>query len=217
MLTGGGAGEASEGGGVGGVPAGAADLLDPARVYSRDEVRARPSPVPARAGVYAWYFDEIPPGVPTEGCRVAGAGTLLYVGIAPREPPADGSAPSRQNLRTRVRAHFTGNAAGSSLRLMLGCHLAERLGIELRAVNERGTRLTFTEAGEARLSEWMGAHARVAFTTVDEPWTLERRLIEEQVLPLNVAHNARSPHHRALKDLLANHRRRARALAVVPD
>ncbi|WP_386143941.1 GIY-YIG nuclease family protein [Streptomyces yanii] len=37
---------------------------------------------------------------------------------------------STQNLRTRVRYHYRGNAAGSTLRLTLGC----LLGLELRRV-----------------------------------------------------------------------------------
>ncbi|WP_394816236.1 GIY-YIG nuclease family protein [Streptomyces mooreae] len=37
---------------------------------------------------------------------------------------------STQNLRKRVRYHYRGNAAGSTLRLTLGC----LLGLELRRV-----------------------------------------------------------------------------------
>lgn len=46
-------------------------LLSPGQVHSRDEVLARDSAIPARPGVYAWYFDELPPGVPRSGlhCR----------------------------------------------------------------------------------------------------------------------------------------------------
>ncbi|AHH97586.1 GIY-YIG nuclease family protein [Kutzneria albida] len=190
------------------------ELLNPVRVYSRDEVAVRDSVVPSRPGVYAWYFDQALPGVLTEGCRVGDAGTLLYVGIAPKAPPANGKPPSRQHLRQRIRYHFRGNAFGSTLRLSLGCHLTEQLDIELRRVGRSGTRLTFTKLGEDMLSEWMAAHARVAFTVHDEPWKLEHALISKEIFPLNISHNIRSPYYATLRALRAEHKRRARALPV---
>lgn len=42
-------------------------LLTPLKLYTRDEVLARPSLVPKKSGVYAWYFRAIPPIVPLEG------------------------------------------------------------------------------------------------------------------------------------------------------
>ncbi|MER6923283.1 GIY-YIG nuclease family protein [Streptomyces spiralis] len=54
----------------------------------------------------------------------------------------------------RGRYHYRGNAAGSTLRLTLGC----LFGLELRRVGS-GTRLTFGRVGEARLSQWMAANA----------------------------------------------------------
>lgn len=188
-------------------------LLNPEHVYSRAEATSRRSVVPARAGVYAWYFDDVPPGVPTEECRVGEFGMLLYVGIAPKAPPMNGARRSKQHLRQRVGYHFNGNAYGSTLRLTLGCHLTEHLGIALRRVGS-GTRLTFTNAGEERLSEWMGAHARVAFVLDDEPWKLEHELIKREVLPLNIAGNSHSPYCLSLRTLREEHKRRARELPV---
>ena len=77
-----------------------------------------------------------------------------------------------------------GNAEGSTLRLSLGCLLADDLGIKLRRVGS-GKRLTFS-AGEERLSRWMGENARVAWHVCDEPWKLEARLISSVNLPLNL-------------------------------
>jgi hypothetical protein len=37
-----------------------APLLRPARLWTREEVLARPSPVPAAAGICAWYFTALP-------------------------------------------------------------------------------------------------------------------------------------------------------------
>lgn len=42
------------------------DLLCPARLFSRDEVLSRPSPISKSPGDYEWYFREIPPDVPTD-------------------------------------------------------------------------------------------------------------------------------------------------------
>ena len=44
------------------------------------------------------------------------------------------AAPSRQTLRSRLRDHVAGNAFSSTLRLTLGCLLADRLGITLQQV-----------------------------------------------------------------------------------
>ncbi|MEV6500759.1 GIY-YIG nuclease family protein [Streptomyces prunicolor] len=70
---------------------------------------------------------------------------MLYVGIAPRYMA---NRTSTQNLRKRVRYHYRGNAAGSTLRLTLG----SLLGLELRRVGS-GKRMTFGKAGEATPSQ----------------------------------------------------------------
>jgi hypothetical protein len=118
-----------------------AALLTPTKLWTRTEVLARPCPVPASAGVYAWFFDSLPQRVPTEGLVRSAGLALLYVGISPKRPSAVGS-PSCQTLRSRLRYHFQGNAEGSTLRLSLGCLLSRDLGIELRRVGS-GRRMTF--------------------------------------------------------------------------
>jgi hypothetical protein len=89
-------------------------ITDPVRLWSRDEMTARPCPVPATPGVYGWYFREIPPRVPVEGCVTHRGLTLLYVGISPRKPSKKGKA-SGNNLWKRLRGHLRGNASGSTL------------------------------------------------------------------------------------------------------
>ncbi len=91
-------------------------------------------PLPARSGLYGWYFRQLPYSVDTSRCATQGDMALLYLGIAPKAPPANGRPPSRQMLRSRIRYHYRGNAAGSTLRLTLGCLLAEPLGTQLRRV-----------------------------------------------------------------------------------
>lgn len=123
---------------MGELPPGAAGLVRPDRVWSRAEVLGRPSPVPAVAGTYAWYLTQLPAAIDTTRCISWAGLTLLY-----------------------VRQHYALNAYGSTLRLTLGCLLADRLGLVLRRVGS-GTRLTFAD-GEARLSQWMADNAFVCW------------------------------------------------------
>ncbi|MGG6242592.1 GIY-YIG nuclease family protein [Nodosilinea sp. AN01ver1] len=183
-------------------------ILYPTRLWSRPEVLARNCPVPGMAGVYAWYFRKVPPGVPIEGChRVEGA-TLLYVGISPSKPSSSG-----QQLKERVRQHYNSNAFGSTLRLTLGCLLANELGIELRRVGSSGKRLTFAD-GEQALSNWMEANALVTWMETPEPWVLEPQLISQLSLPLNLEHNESHPFYPILSELRKSWRARARELPV---
>lgn len=140
---------------------------------------------------------------------------MLYVGISPRKPPANGRPPSSQTLRSRIRYHFRGNAEGSTLRLTLGSLLAEPLGLQLRRVGS-GRRRTFSE-GEAVLSAWMGQHARVSWVTTGEPWVLESRLIGQMQLPLNLDQNRQGAFHDDVKSARARQAARARALPVLPE
>ncbi|WP_435241792.1 GIY-YIG nuclease family protein [Streptomyces cucumeris] len=52
---------------------------------------------------------------------------------------------STQNLKKRVRHHYGGNAAGSTIRLTIGC----LLGLELRRVDSRSRGTTPRSTGEA--------------------------------------------------------------------
>jgi hypothetical protein len=189
------------------------ELLQPAALHTRQEVLTRPCPVPASPGVYAWYFDEAPPGVPLDGCHRHGSEVLFYVGISPKAPPKNGGKASGQSLRTRVRYHYRGNAEGSTLRLTLGCLLSPLLGIELRRVGS-GQRFTFSE-GEEMLSDWMGRHARVCWTVFEQPWLVENELIDRFVLPLNLDQNKNSGFRGELSSLRATQRAQARILPVI--
>ena len=173
-------------------------LLEPTRLFTRQEVLRRPSPVPSRPGVYAWYFRDLPPGVPSDGCHSHAGLPLLYVGISPSKPPSNGKAPSKQSLARRLRYHFSGNAAGSTLRLTLGCLLAEKLVIYLTRVGS-GARYTFTNPGEIKLDAWMERNALVCWVEHPQPWELEAELLEYLALPLNIHGNARHPYTPALR------------------
>ena len=182
-------------------------LLAPDRLFTRGECLSRGCPVPRAPGLYAWYFREIPPGVPVGDCRRAQGATLLYVGISPKRPPRNGGVASRQTLRSRIKNHYRGNAAGSTLRLTLGCLLETELGLRLRRVGG-GDRCTFGE-GEQQLSGWMEANALVTWLPSVEPWRLEEQLIASVSLPLNLDQNRHHAFHDRLSALRREARRRA--------
>ena len=149
-------------------------MISHERLYTSAEL----AEVPREPGVYVWFFDEIPDGVPTGGCHVAEHGTARYVGIAT----------VKRTLRSRLQNHFRGNASGSTLRLTLGCHL----GIALRRT---GNRLTFGDQ-EPVVSAWLAAHGRVACVADPAPERLERELLGSGRFPLNIKDN---PHPYAAK------------------
>ncbi|MDN4478668.1 hypothetical protein QQX10_10750 [Demequina sp. SYSU T00039] len=190
-----------------------AELLRPGTVTSRDQALSRPSPVPPRPGIYAWYFDVPPSGVPTAGTHHTEFGDLLYVGISPKEPPRNGKPPSKGNLRARIQTHYRRNASSSTLRLTLGSLLSNELGIQLRRIGSGG-RLHFGD-GEAALSLWMEEHARVCWMVDPEPWLAESELISGLVLPLNLDQNKSGGFYRTLKDARDEQRHVARSLPVV--
>jgi hypothetical protein len=189
------------------------ELTKPKRLWTRAEILIRPCPVPREPGVYAWFFKQVPPSVPVEGCYRSHDATLLYIGISPKRPPANGAPPSRQRLWNRVRYHLRGNAEGSTLRQSLGCLLAETLNIELCRVGS-GKRRTFA-SGEDRLSEWMHHNALVCWFPVEEPWDAEAKLISTLSLPLNLHGNERHPFHPVLSELRRSQRERADRLPIV--
>ena len=181
-------------------------LLDPPRLWSRDEVLTTAC-VPRTPGVYAWYFRDVPSLAPTTGCVVRNGLTLLYAGIAPKAPPKNGTAPSQRTLWHRIRYHMRGNAYGSTLRLTLGCLLADHLNIQLRRVGSGG-RLTFAD-GEARLSGWMAENAFVCWIETNQPWVVEEQFIASVCLPLNLDQNRSHAFHATLSGLRRAAKRRA--------
>lgn len=173
-----------------------------AQLHTRDEVFRDLDVVPAAAGAYGWWFREIPGGIDTAGCEQRDGFTLLYVGISPGPPRADGKPRAPQDLRKRIRYHFgAGNAGadGSTLRKSLGVLLGEQLGFVLRRIGS-GKRQTFA-GGEAVLTQWMAENAAVSWVLHPEPWFLEPKLINALVLPLNFQDNDRNAFAPELKRL----------------
>lgn len=163
------------------------DLTANPQLFSRSEVLSKPSPVPAESGIYAWYFRDIPEGVPTENCHMIGDLTLLYVGISPVK------SMSAENLKKRVQTHYRGNAWGSNIRLTLGVLLENQSGYPLRRVGS-GNRRTFTHLGERWLDSWMERNAFVCWSQIKEPWNIEAGVIGQIDLPLNNEFNTSHPY-----------------------
>jgi hypothetical protein len=186
----------------------ASALLMPLRTWTRAEVLNQECPVPRESGVYAWYFKSIPPSVPIANCERFGDLTLLYAGISPRRPSSDGKSVSQQKLRNRIRSHYKGNASSSTLRLTLGCLLAETLSIRLQKTGS-SNRLTFGN-GESRLSAWMQEHATVTWMCHSEPWDFEKELIKYICLPLNLHGNSQREFYKKLTAIRRGAREAAR-------
>jgi len=74
--------------------------------------------------------------------------------------------------------------------------------------------MTFS-ADEASISEWMATNAFVSWVTYDRPWEVERQLISEVSLPLNLDMNQSHPYWHVLSQLRRQARQQARELPVV--
>ena len=117
-------------------------------------------------------------------------------------------APTSDLVVNTCRGDMQGNAAGSTLRLTLGC----LLGLELRRVGS-GTRRTFASR-EADLSAWMEQYAAVCWIETNEPWLVEKTFIASVNLPLNLDQNRGHVFHPALSELRRAAKRRANELPV---
>lgn len=171
---------------------------------------SRPCPIPAKRGVYAWYFSSIPDGVPTDGCLSVDGHTLLYVGISPKNES------SSQNLRKRITYHYRGNAEGSTLRLTLGVLLAQQSDFPLRRVGS-GNRMTLTHLGEQWLDQWMAEHAKICWVEDTAPWVLEDELLRQVSLPLNLQGNSHHGFSARLSELRQKAKAAARETAVAQE
>ena len=181
-------------------------LIRPKRLWSWRELRSSPTYPPASPGVYAWWFREIPPGVPTWGTERHHRYRLLYVGISPSKPSASTGKQSKQNVRERLRYHFSGNASGSTLRMTLGSLLLKELKLKPVATDSGSIRFG---TGEDRLDEWMARWARVCWIEYERPWELEDVAIRGLRLPLNIQGN----NDEEFRAVLKRARARARASA----
>ena len=185
-------------------------LADPLILYSRSDVLSKPCPVPQNRGLYAWFFKEVPPNVPTDGCMTKDGMTLLYVGISPKNET------STQNLRKRIIYHYRGNAEGSTLRLTLGTLLTEQSDFPLTRVGS-GKRMTFTHLGEQWLDDWMEENAFVAWVKHPAPWEVESEIFKDLSLPLNIQDNDCHPFAKQLSAMRSGAKRQARETPIANE
>jgi hypothetical protein len=164
----------------------------PSTLFTVDDVIGKPSAAPDEAGIYAWWFDELP-NVPLTGALEQNGFRLAYVGIASYRPG------SRRTLRQRLRNHCSGPIATSTLRRSLAAVLIDQLNLHPCRMQGQKTRLADGE--EARLTEWLAAHGRVSWIASATPWLLEDELLlNGPSLALNIRGNAH-PFVRELRSL----------------
>lgn len=186
------------------------ELTAPTKLWSRSEILARPSPAPEQRGLYAWYFKNVPAGVPADGCHMTDGKTLLYAGISPKNET------STQSLKKRITTHFRGNAEGSTLRLSLGVLLCSQSSYPLRRVGS-GKRKTFTHMGEQWLDNWMQQNAFVVWVYHEKPWEVEREIINGMSLPLNIQHNERHEFSNTLSAMRIKAKKAAESQAIANE
>ena len=85
------------------------ELITPERLYSRQEILSKPSPIPEISGVYGWFFKDVPPFVLTEGCIRHQNMTLLYIGISPDKK---NKPQSKQHLKNESPTTMPGMQKG---------------------------------------------------------------------------------------------------------
>jgi hypothetical protein len=189
-------------------------LLNPDKLWSREEILNKPSPIPPENGIYAWYFKTTPNiGIFEKYFSIEQDNKvlllkdshkfqnyqLLYIGISPKDNK------SNNNIKNRLRGHMNGNSYGSTLRLSLGCLLADELNITLQ---KHGSSLHFGK-GEDKLSQWISENTVVTFQLCNEPWSVEDEAINKLMLPLNLKDNSSS----CFKEPLEKIRKHAKSTA----
>lgn len=178
----------------------ASPLLEPTRLWRADEIAADPGLVPARPGVYGWWFDKALVNVPMDGALEREGMSLLYVGIARAAPGRKGKA-SKRTLRDRLKNHTRGPISTSTLRTTLCALAGPSLGLVVLHEPMRKPFLSATH--EAELTSWISSHAGVAWMETEEPWLLEKQLISGGPrLPLNIKGSA-DPFRSTLSSLRA--------------
>jgi hypothetical protein len=139
--------------------------------------------VPAKGGIYGWWFEQELPAVNADDTVVWNGLRLLYVGIAPGRPPK----PDRRarTLRDRLRNHVFGPVGSSTLRRSLACLLATDLSLCISRT--RAGKMCLQADGESILSGWLDRYARVGWMVNERPWDLEQQLLASGPrLPLNI-------------------------------
>jgi hypothetical protein len=151
-------------------------LTAPQQLWRGDDLLSDPKRIPASSGLYAAWLDVVPGAAAPASIWLGGWG-LAYIGVA--------GGRGRGSLRKRLRQHLKGDCAHSTLRRALAALLREQLDLEPDLT--ASGKIKFKELGEARLSAWLGAHARWSWIEHPAPASLEQALIQSFAPPLNIA------------------------------
>lgn len=153
-------------------------ILSPVSLRAVAEVRSSPT----CPGIYGWWMKRGALDIPDARYEEQDGHQLLYVGISPRKPSATGRT-SKGTVRDRLVTHATKDASRSTLRRTLGVLLADDLGLTLGV--HRG-REHYGPEGEALISHWLDANARIAWVVDPAPWEAEEELLAQATLALNL-------------------------------
>ena len=153
--------------------------------------------IPEQAGTYAVFFD-------SGTCLLERSGYLDFDQAFP--PNLDGFdllyvGATSDSLRRRALQHVVGDSRTSSLRMTVGALLAGDLDLEPAGDGSR-TYFNFGD-GERRLTQWLCAHTRVAVHPSSQPFAIEKWLLREYAIPLNLSERKRHPFSKYLMALRA--------------
>ncbi len=151
-------------------------LTKPERLYSYSDVLSSNCPDLKERGIYAWYFKDIPPRVPTDGCLVKDGKTLLYVGKS-----------SSSALQGRIKKHYEKTARRSTLRMSLGVLLYGQDSTPLRMMSKDDCdHFSLLPDYEKKLSAWMNENAFVCWVATENSVSDEKIAIKEARPPFNI-------------------------------
>lgn len=166
-------------------------------------------PCPKSNGIYAWYFkNDIFEFPNQEKISVYKNYSILYIGIAPSR------ITSKSNLRKRIFNHLKGNAYSSTLRLSLGVLLADRSKFILRRIKNKKM-FRFTDKGERFINDWLDENSLISWFEYSKPWEIEKHLINQLYLPLNIQGNINNPFKIDLLRLRKQAKQKAKILAII--
>lgn len=173
-------------------------LLEPGAFHVAGEIAEDPSIVPKQPGIYGWWFDDaLIDRLPMSESLLLAGRRLLYVGIAPNGARR---TTGRRTLRDRLKNHCRGPIGSSTLRRTVASLVVPEL-LDLTVSRTLDGKPMLSSADEARLTDWMSEHLRVAWMVHPQPWELEEALIVEGPrLPLNIM-GSRDPFVATLKQL----------------
>ena len=132
-------------------------------------------------GFYAWWINDerisdATPALPlNRPLPVQKPWSLLYIGICPKKP-------SNRTIEDRILKDHRGNSIGSStFRFSLAALLRGQLALTPQQGFDRAR-----ISDEPRLGEWIDKNCGLTFAQCDQPWTVEKEIIETLCPPLNL-------------------------------